>query len=168
MNKRWIKLFSVRISLLFCTVILILASIATQTHLSECVTDSLSGIRYLLFMKNSTPHRGDIVSIQGHAVKYVGTKPLAKRVLGLPADQIVRDKDGVKVKLFESQTSNSKPLALLQATRDGKPLTPLNIQMIPQGYVFVAGDNPNSFDSRYEEFGLVPMEKIWGKAVFTW
>lgn len=37
---------------------------------------------------------------------------------------------------------------------------------VPEGYVFVIGDNPNhSYDSRYESFGLVPLEDVWGKVV---
>lgn len=35
--------------------------------------------------------------------------------------------------------------------------------VIPEGYVFVTGDNPlHSYDSRYADFGLVPIEDIWG------
>lgn len=34
---------------------------------------------------------------------------------------------------------------------------------IPEGYIFVAGDNPaESLDSRYESFGLVPLTEVEG------
>lgn len=37
---------------------------------------------------------------------------------------------------------------------------------IPEGYVYVLGDNPDhSLDSRYEEFGLVKISDIWGKPI---
>lgn len=193
----------------------------TQFH--ENISNSLEGIRYILFLKtcsngfigNPTIKRGDIVSIQGYEPAYVGKKPFAKRVLGLPGDFIFKDKKKVIVapralvfEIFGSETPVSKilvseilvseihasaipmsktftvknsmsgtavPMAsefvtlpLLEKTSQGKPLTPISAAIVPEGYVFVAGDNPNSFDSRYEEFGLVPIEKIWGKAVFTW
>lgn len=68
----------------------------------------------------------------------------------------------------KSKTRKSKTLPLLKRTKYGDPLTPLRAERIPAGYVFVAGDHPRSFDSRYEEFGLVPLDKIWGRALFAW
>lgn len=39
--------------------------------------------------------------------------------------------------------------------------------IVPEGYVYVLGDNPeSSHDSRYEDFGLVSVERIWGKVAF--
>lgn len=168
----------------------------TQFH--ENISNSLEGARYILFLKmcsnefigNPTIKRGDIVSIQGYEPNYVGKRPFAKRVLGFPGDLILKDKNKVTIvpktrvsktlvpKALASQDLMSKAimpmtfepvaLPLLERTSEGKPLTPISAASVPEGYVFVAGDNPNSFDSRYEEFGLVPIEKIWGKAVFTW
>jgi signal peptidase I len=175
------------------------------TQLHENVSNSLEGIRYILFLKTGsngfiaspTIERGDIVSIQGYEPAYVGTKFFAKRVLGLPGDLILKDKKKITIvseilvsKILVpralmseapmSKTSSSKNpmskadmrmisepvvLPLLEKTSEGKPLTPLLAISVPEDYVFVAGDNPNSFDSRYEEFGLVPREKIWGKAI---
>ncbi|MFX6119214.1 S26 family signal peptidase, partial [Acinetobacter baumannii] len=68
----------------------------------------------------------------------------------------------------ESQMNFSTTLPLLDKTKEGKLLTPLSISIVPEGYIFVVGDNIRSFDSRYEEFGLVPLDKVWGKAAFTW
>jgi signal peptidase I len=155
----------------------------TQFH--ENISNSLEGIRYILFLKTAsngfiaspTLKRGDIVSIQGYEPAYVGKKPFAKRVLGLPGDLIFKDKKEItivsKTLAFKNSMSKaamsmiSEPviLPLLEKTSEGKPLTPLLATSVPEGYVFVTGDNPNSFDSRYEEFGLVPREKIWGKAI---
>lgn len=254
--------------------------ITTYTQLLETISSSLKGINYILVRKSSSIQRGDIVSIQGHTIKYVGEKRIAKWVLGLPGDRIIQDEgqiilipsdfdpelltylkfqslgsevevsedvvdediedtngtddyddkdeeeeddadeniasesfsleessmqgediapiqehtnkyarfDPEVLRLLTSHHFGIKIFPLLKQTREGNPLTPLSVKrffegdipkenifegvipegIIPPGYVFVAGDNPNSFDSRYEEFGLVPMEKIWGKAVLWW
>ncbi len=148
----------------------------SQTRLRECLSDSLDGINYVLFLKSRSIQRGDIVSIQGHREDHVGTLPkwpYAKRVLGIPGDRIIHNKSGITVIPKESDG-----LSLLTKTSKGKLLTPIVpfngdqfngwSKTIPEGCLFVAGDNPKSFDSRYKEFGLVPMEKVWGKGVFTW
>jgi len=161
--------------------------ILSFTQLHENVSNSLEGICYILFLKTgsngfigSSPiKRGDIVSIQGYEPAYVDKKPFTKRVLGLPGDLILKDKDKNKITLVSKTSASKNPISkadmpitsepvvlpLLEKTSQGKPLTPLSAEIVPEGYVFVAGDNPNSFDSRYEEFGLVPQEKIWGKAI---
>ncbi|MBP6951565.1 MAG: signal peptidase I [Alphaproteobacteria bacterium] len=156
-----IKKVALRIGI-FC---LILGGLATFTRFDICLTKSLDGVNYVLTLKRSFPFQppiahGDIVSIQGHTPHYVGKHIFAKRVLGLPGDRILRKKDSLRV--------SSKTLPLLSQTKEGQLLTPLSLNVVPQGYVFVVGDHPRSFDSRYEEFGLVPMEKIYGKAVLKW
>ena len=162
------KLFKLCLSLsalsLFCWVIV------SYTKLAVCASDSLKGIHYVLFLKNTTIKRGDIVFIPNHPVRYVGEKSLSKRVLGLSGDTVSREKEGIKLTSYVagSRAANSQRFSLLGKTSKGEPLTPLSSRIIPEGYVFVAGDNPKSFDSRYEEFGLVHKDKIWGKAAFTW
>ena len=39
---------------------------------------------------------------------------------------------------------------------------------VPEGYAFVVGTHPNSFDSRYKEFGLVKISDIQGRAIGFW
>lgn len=132
----------------------------TQLHL--CLTPSLDGIRALVFYKTTSHEikRGDIVAIQGHSYKHLGIKPYAKRVIGFPGDPIVREQDTLKI--------NSRTLVFVEKTYEGLPLTPTTFTVVPEGYLFVAGDHPRSIDSRYEEFGLVREENIWGKAAFAW
>lgn len=147
--------------------------IISQTRLCECLSESLDGVRYIIFLKNRTLHHGDLVLIEGHHEDHVGelTKwPFTKRVIGIPGDKILHTKEGIKIKSAKTdgETYLSKALLPLKETSRGKALTPLTSSVVPEGYVFVAGDNPHSFDSRYEEFGLVPIEKIWGRGVFTW
>jgi len=152
--------------------------ILSQTKLTQCLSESLEGIGYMLFLKHTRVQVGDIVLIQDHREDHVAELrkwPYSKRVLGVFGDRILKDRHGIRVSLLhcknnpgKAQPCISKVLPLLDKTSKGKPLTPISAKVIPKNYVFVAGDNPNSFDSRYEEFGLVPVQKIWGKAVWTW
>ena len=162
--KAWMK-YPLAIGV-FC---LILGGLATFTRFSVCLTKSLDGVNYILILKRDFPFqhpiiRGDIVSIIGHTPQYVGLVPgkhiFAKRVLGLPGDSIVRGRNSIRV--------GALSLPLLTETKEGQPLTPLTLNVVPEGYLFVAGSHPRSFDSRYEEFGLVSLDHIWGKGVLVW
>ena len=152
------------------TLSLLCWGITSQTKLRKCASESLEGIRYVLFLKSTSLKRGDIVLIPNHPIFYVGENPLAKRVLGFPGDRIIRDTGQLKVesKNITNQMILSATLPLLDKTKEGHPLTPNSLPIVPEGYIFVVGDHSRSFDSRYKEFGLVPMEKIWGKEIVTW
>lgn len=126
----------------------------------------MEGIRYLFVKKSSSIKRGDIVAIQGHTPQYVGEHTFTKRIVGVPGDYIKRTKKGLEIKASNGAFTTTFPL--LNKTKEGQVLTPLSLQVIPEGYLFVVGDHLRSFDSRYEEFGLVPIDKVWGKAFCTW
>jgi len=103
--------------------------------------------QYFLIVKGLSFKKGDLVSIKGHQAKYIGDLNLIKRVVGVAGDPV-----------------GPLLLALKRSTKKGEPLTPLAIKVIPEGYVFVNADHKNSYDSRYEEFGLVSEETIKGRA----
>ena len=148
---------------IFC---LILAALGTSTQLLENVSESLDDVRYLLILKTTHIKRGDIVSIRGHTPQYVGNYIFTKRVVGLPGDYIIQDKTHLTLKTQNGAFAITLPL--LKQTKEGKPLTPLSPEVVPQGYFFVIGDHLRSFDSRYEEFGLVEKGKIYGKELLKW
>ena len=151
---------------IFC---LLLGGVASTTQLLESASESLDGVGYLLVFKSSSFKRGDIVSIQGHTPQYVGTHIFVKRIVGVPVDQIIRSKPKLNQLTLKAQNgASSLTLPLLTETKEGQSLTPLSFKVIPEGYVFVIGDHPRSFDSRYEEFGLVKMNKIKGRAILWW
>lgn len=144
--------------------------ITTQTCLLRCESKSLQGIHYLVVLKSSSLKRGDIVFIKDVDIPYIKQRQLAKRVLGLPGDEISHTEEGISIqqKPIGFKAPGTKALPLLKTNKEGKLLTPLSATYVPEGYVFVGGDHPRSFDSRYEEFGLVPIDKIWGKALMSW
>jgi conjugal transfer pilin signal peptidase TrbI len=74
-------------------------------------------------------------------------------VLGLPGDSIASDDEGIVV-------GSSGEEILLKPALDSCHLHLMVSQQIPEGYYFLAGEHPSSFDSRYEEFGLVAEAEI--------
>jgi len=165
---------------------IILYVVLTQVQFNINQTESLPGKVFICF-RGITPERGDVVSIQNHPTIYFKDIHFTKRLMGLPGDKIEIHKDTITInvkgdhasKIYDTQTktvnsckSNCEPAyhkevypigKLLQKTKEGKPLHPIKNTIIPEGYVFVSTDHPHSFDSRYEEFGLVKQEHISGR-----
>jgi conjugal transfer pilin signal peptidase TrbI len=52
----------------------------------------------------------------------------------------------------------------MRRTRAGRPLTIVAEGTIPSGFLFAKGEHPASFDSRYRESGLVPLDAVIGVA----
>lgn len=78
-----------------------------------------------------------------------------KKVLGVEGDVIGHNANRVWV--------HEQQLTLKSTRRNGTILTPLKTSVVPKGMVFVAGEHVDSFDSRYEEFGLVPLSDVRGR-----
>ena len=101
------------------------------------------------------PERGEIL-----VFKYPKdqSRDFIKRVIAVPGDT-VEIKDG---KVFVNQQLMNEPY-ILSKTRGDYPLT-----TIPEGHVFVMGDNRNnSEDSRFDDVGFVPYNLIKGKAMMV-
>lgn len=85
-------------------------------------------------------------------------KDLIKRVIGLPGD-IITVEDGVVYR-------NDEPLKE-PYTMEGYTTGEVMDYVVPEGMMYVMGDNRRvSLDSRSEDIGPVPMDKVIGKAVW--
>lgn len=113
-------------------------------------TDSLA---YTLFFRTvANPERlerGSYASFK-HPLSQIR---VAKIIVGLAKDAIVI-RDG---EIYVNHISLGK---IQQESPSGSKLTPISAQAIPKGYVFVWSPHELSYDSRYEEFGLIPVHTI--------
>jgi conjugal transfer pilin signal peptidase TrbI len=137
-----------------------LACILSQTCININHSPSL-GYKAFLCSKWFTPKRGNFVSIQGHPTAYFEELHYTK---------FLRGRSGDIIQIFQNKMFVGGHFvgAIRTTTRDGKPLHPLKAKYVPKGYVFVSADNPRSFDSRYEEFGLVKESCITATCIGLW
>ncbi len=80
---------------------------------------------------------------------------IIKKIIGVAGDKIWFDDD--KLFVNDIKIGSYKSIAT-----DGRILHPIAAQTIPKGYVFLAATHPQSFDSRYQELGLVATDKLQG------
>ena len=115
----------------------------------------------VLFSK--VPQRGDIIVFKFPKDE---RRDFIKRVIGLPGDflEVRRQKIYINDKLYEdTHARHTEPAS-------GSSLVPrddFGPVLVPEGYVFVMGDNrENSQDSRY--WGFLNVQKIRGKALMIY
>lgn len=157
MNKKQIKNF--------CTdIILILGVIAFiapfKSSLLVNKSDSLPHKLYFL-VKSNNWQKGDVVAIKNFVNSYTQNQHFTKQIVGVAGDVITVANDYVLV--------NGIACAKLKSqTKDHRKLTPIMAQTIPQQYFLVLAQHNDSFDSRYQEFGLVKEDYIEGKVYPIW
>ncbi len=113
-------------------------------------TDSLA--HTLFFRTVADPEaleRGSCVSFR-HPLSQTR---VAKIIVGLAHDLIAIHADEIYVNhVLRGNIQKESP--------SGSKLIPISAQVIPEGYVFVWSPHELSYDSRYEEFGLIPVHTI--------
>lgn len=111
-------------------------------------------------------HRGDVVvfKLAPEDVGPDGIEDLIKRVIALPGD-VIETRQGV---VYINDRRLDEPY-LAEGMLTGDPSAgnnpPIPRQTIPEGKVFVMGDNrANSHDSRFQDRGPIPIDSIVGRA----
>ena len=114
--------------------------------------------RYYTWFKKDI-QRGDIIVFRSDLTTAAGSeKLLVKRIIALPGDTVRIEDDKVYV--------NGEP-ADDSYTKDGYTGGSMAEVTVPQGHVFVLGDNrQNSTDSRSPIVGFIDINDIKGKVVF--
>ncbi|MYM95917.1 conjugative transfer signal peptidase TraF [Duganella vulcania] len=107
------------------------------------------------------PHRGDYIvyAFEGDAVRYfpgLRRQPLFKQVTGVAGDVVTVSERHVYINGRDVGYAKTHTVTRL-------PLQPIAPTVIPPGYFYVAGQSPDSFDSRYAISGLVARRQIVGR-----
>jgi conjugal transfer pilin signal peptidase TrbI len=125
--------------------------------LSFCinVSDSLPQRFFVLTTNPEDIPRGAYV-VFNHTIKNKKAC-LLKQVAGVAGDVIRFEGKGLFINGHYIATAKSYSEA-------GLPLNPILPSIIPENYLFVRGTHPDSFDSRYEAFGLIPTSRVLARA----
>jgi conjugal transfer pilin signal peptidase TrbI len=147
-RKQWVKGF-----VLFLIVFGFMAWLKDQLGIVYSTSASLP-YRTFLHLKKMSPQKGSYTSFDS---PWYGSSVI-KKVVGTAGDTLSYDAAGNL--WIERQLQVGKPK---KRAKDGRVLTPLKSGVIPQGMVFVMGEHERSFDSRYEELGLIPEKDLKGR-----
>lgn len=110
-------------------------------------TDSIP-YRICLQLLKVKPKKGDISIFQFRGFTFI------KYLVGEPGDKIEIIDNNIYV--------GGKEIGPIQ---NDPRVTPTKHRVVPKGYYFMAGTNPQSLDSRYHEIGLIPESDIESKAI---
>lgn len=154
-RKQWVKGFC-----FFVIVFALMAFLKDHVCLLYSTTASLPH-RAFLKLKQMNPQKGDYTCFD--SPWYGGS--VVKKIVGIAGDSISYDNEGnlwIKTLWIGRQLKVGLPK---KKSKDGRPLTPIKPGVIPKGMVFVMGDHERSFDSRYEEMGLIPEHALQGRVI---
>jgi len=113
--------------------------------------------KVFLHLKNWPAQKGNYTIIKHPSYPF----PLIKQIKGEGGDRL-HYKEG------ELWLDDQKIGHLYTINSRGEKLTPIAAQIIPQDFIFLWATHPKSFDSRYEEMGLILKRTLQGRAVPLW
>ncbi|NLC79001.1 MAG: signal peptidase I [Ruminococcaceae bacterium] len=145
---------------------LIVVMIIFSFVLKSYVVDGVSmyptlddGSRVFAYSLFYTPKSGDIIVVDennGYGA------PLVKRVVATGGQTIDIDKETFEI--YVDGELLSAPVAASADNLLGDTVFPVSV---PEGFVFVMGDNRDeSFDSRFAKMGLIDERSVLGKEIF--
>lgn len=141
----------------FCLTFFSFGLFAEHMRFIKSYTDSLPQ-HYFLQLVSKSPKKRDLTLAYNDF--YQGN--LIKQIIGIAGDHVWYDQE-------QRLWVNDQCVGSCRSHTDsGKELTPISAQVIPEGYVFLYAPHSESFDSRYQEVGLVPVNQLQGKLIALW
>ena len=121
------------------------------------LTESLPGTLFLI-QKGTLPDRGDLVAFRWQANwPYPQGSLFVKRLIGVPGSVVSASGRDFFV--------DEQPVGLAkERASTGETLEIGSVGTIPEAYYYVAGEHPDSLDSRYRLTGWVARQQIVGTA----
>ena len=144
-----------RILVLFAALAAAWLLFASRVHVNASWSDDAWGY---LVVPLGTPEIGDRVVFEPPG-SVGASAPYLKTVRGLPGARIGVDPQRY-VWVDAVRLGRAKPRSL-----GGRALLPTASGVIPSRHYYLHADHADSHDSRYAEIGLVPRERILGRAI---
>ncbi len=124
------------------------------------LSPSISGHLFLV-IRGAPWQRGDLVAFVAPKTRYgEGVSWWMKYAMGIPGDKIVVRGNKIWVHGYYCGVMQDKAY-------DGKELSWQKSMLIPPGFVFVWGTHRRSFDSRYQQVGLINETSILGRGTLV-
>lgn len=145
------------VTILMCRFVFSLHKIPSSSMEPTIKTESFAVAWRLPYLfGDPTPNFGDIITFKDPDTGLM----LIKRVIGLPGDQIV---------IADGKVSrNGVELDEPYIARQGSTFAPNSVYDVPEGCVFVLGDNrEHSRDSRFKETTYIPIHSLFSKELFS-
>ncbi|MBQ3527509.1 MAG: signal peptidase I [Clostridia bacterium] len=162
----WIFDFLEIFAVCITCIIIVFASFFRLTQVSgDSMQNTLLDKEYLVvsdFMY--TPKVGDIVVLQNTALEHAQLKgPLVKRVIAVGGQKVSISAEGIVTVTEADGTQHVLPQPFVKPEPYTESACEYNV---PEGYIFVMGDNRNhSTDSRSSLVGVVDERCVFGKAM---
>jgi conjugal transfer pilin signal peptidase TrbI len=154
--------------LLFCGLGVLVALLASQICIVETTSNSIP-YYWCLQVYNLKPKKDDLCAFNFRGRKFI------KYLVGTAGDEIKYSVGNARIGkvVYVGYTRVGWAKASVASVESVSPgetyhFSPIPEGKIPEGYVFVAGTHEDSLDSRYKEFGLIPVSAIRGKAFGLW
>lgn len=165
LKKQWVKGF--------CTFLVVFGVIWQASNYVGLVYSRTNSLPYSIFLnlKQVPPKRGQYTCFE---CPWYGGRVI-KKIIGMGGDTLFYDDKGdlwietvfrdksLRIDHYSTRVDFLKVGKHKECSKDGRLLTPIKAGVIPQGKVFVVGDHERSFDSRYEELGLIPEKVLQGR-----